>query len=102
MGIESVFERALWSSRFVVVVAVVASLVASLVLFAMATWDVATLTHHALGYVSFALPDAERLQLRNSIVAHVVEVVDGYLLATFLLIFAFGLYELFISDIDAA
>src|SRR5688572_5235843 len=95
--LESLFERALWSSRFVVVVAVVASLVASLVLFAMATWDVVSLTQHAFGYVSLSLGDAERLQLRNSTVAHVVEVVDGYLLATFLLIFAFGLYELFIS-----
>ena len=31
-----------------------------------------------------------------------VEVVDGYLLATVLLIFSLGLYELFISDIDQA
>jgi len=32
----------------------------------------------------------------------VVELVDGYLLAAFMLIFALGLYELFISDIDEA
>ena len=31
-----------------------------------------------------------------------VEVVDGYLLATFMLIFSLGLYELFVSDIDEA
>jgi uncharacterized membrane protein YqhA len=31
-----------------------------------------------------------------------VEVVDGYLLATVMLIFSLGLYELFISDIDQA
>jgi uncharacterized membrane protein YqhA len=35
-------------------------------------------------------------------VSHIVEVVDGYLLAVVLLIFSLGLYELFISDIDQA
>ena len=100
--IESVFERLLWSSRFVVVIAVLATLLSSLVLFAMTTWDVVSLARHALEYASLSLPDTERLILRNTTVTHVVEVVDGYLLATFLLIFAFGLYELFVSDIDAA
>jgi len=32
----------------------------------------------------------------------VVEVVDGYLLATIMLIFALGLYELFVSRIEIA
>jgi uncharacterized membrane protein YqhA len=35
-------------------------------------------------------------------VAHTVGSIDGFLLATILLIFALGLYELFISDIDEA
>jgi uncharacterized membrane protein YqhA len=35
-------------------------------------------------------------------VAHTVGAIDGFLLATILLIFALGLYELFISDIDEA
>jgi len=35
-------------------------------------------------------------------VTHVVEVIDGYLLATALLIFFLGLYELFISKIEQA
>ena len=53
-------------------------------------------------YAFGGLDAAARLELRQQTVKHVVEVVDGYLLATFLLIFAFGMYELFISDIDAA
>jgi uncharacterized membrane protein YqhA len=32
----------------------------------------------------------------------VVEVVDGYLVATIMFIFSLGLYELFVSRIDAA
>ncbi|KKL70309.1 hypothetical protein LCGC14_2106230, partial [marine sediment metagenome] len=35
-------------------------------------------------------------------VTHVVEVIDGYLLATVLFIFSLGLYELFISKIEEA
>lgn len=100
--VESIFERILWSTRFVVLVAVVSSLVSSLVLFYMATSDVWDLTVHAAGYAFRGLDEAARLDLRNQTVTHVVEVVDGYLLATFLLIFGFGLYELFISDIDIA
>ena len=38
----------------------------------------------------------------GTIVAHVVEVVDGYLLAAIMLIFALGLYELFVSRIEIA
>jgi len=45
---------------------------------------------------------AEHEKLRSVTVAHIVEVIDGYLLATIMLIFAFGLYELFISRIDTA
>ncbi|MCU7810241.1 MAG: YqhA family protein, partial [Candidatus Thiodiazotropha sp. (ex Notomyrtea botanica)] len=43
-----------------------------------------------------------RVDLRATTVTHVVEIVDGYLLATVLLIFSLGLYELFISKIDQA
>ena len=35
-------------------------------------------------------------------IAHTVGSIDGFLLATILLIFSLGLYELFISDIDSA
>jgi uncharacterized membrane protein YqhA len=45
---------------------------------------------------------ASRTELRATVVAHVVEVVDGYLLAAIMLIFALGLYELFVSRIDVA
>jgi uncharacterized membrane protein YqhA len=41
-------------------------------------------------------------ELRTQVISHVVEAIDGYLLATVMVIFAFGLYELFISRIDKA
>ena len=57
---------------------------------------------HLLEYASPGLDVAARSSLRAATVTHVVEIIDGYLLATVLLIFALGLYELFISKIDVA
>ena len=99
---ERFFESFLWNSRFVVLFAVAASLVSSLAMFYMATVDAYYMASHILHYASPALDAAARAELRSTSVAHVVEIVDGYLLATVLLIFALGLYELFISDIDVA
>jgi uncharacterized membrane protein YqhA len=45
---------------------------------------------------------ATRADLRGETVTHIVEVIDGFLLAAVLLIFSMGLYELFISKIDVA
>ena len=99
---EKLFESLLWRSRLVVLVAVVASLVVSLTMFYVASIDVLTLLGHTLHYHEMQLDPAARDILRASIVADVVEVVDGYLLAAIMLIFALGLYELFISRIDIA
>jgi len=43
-----------------------------------------------------------RKYLRGETVGHVVEVIDGFLLAIVLLIFAYGIYELYISRMDDA
>ena len=96
------FETVLWESRLVVLVAVVTSLITGLSMFFMATVDAYYMVSHLFHYASPELTSAERLDLRNTTVTHVVEVVDGYLLATVLLIFAFGLYELFIKKLDQA
>lgn len=100
--IEAVFEGGLWGSRFVVLFAVVASLATALVMFFIATVDAWYLVSHMFEYASADLAGEARLDWRATAVTHVVEIVDGYLLATVLLIFALGLYELFISKIEAA
>lgn len=99
---ERLFESFLWQSRLVVVLAVIASLAAAVALFYMATVDAFYMVTHLLHYASPELTMEGRVILRTATVTHVVEVVDGYLLATFLLIFALGLYELFVSKIDMA
>ncbi|NNM79409.1 MAG: YqhA family protein [Gallionella sp.] len=100
--LETLFEGTLWNSRFVIIAAVIGSLLAGFAIFYMATVDVVNLFLHALHYADSSLTDEARKALHDSTVTHIVEVVDGYLLATVMLIFSLGLYELFISDIDQA
>lgn len=98
--IEVVFEKALWQSRFVVLSAVLACLGVSIGVFYMATVDALTTLSHLFHYADYSLD--ERSTMHKEIIGHVVEIIDGYLLATVLLIFSLGLYELFISKIDEA
>ncbi len=100
--LESAFEGALWNSRLIVLAAVITSLVASFAMFFIATIDAYFMVIHLGEYASPDLVGEARSQLRGTMITHVVEIVDGYLLATVLLIFALGLYELFISNIDQA
>ena len=100
--VEKLFEGILWNSRFVVLSAVIGSLLAGLAIFYMATIDVLYVFQHALHYADADMTAEARKALHDGTVSHIVEVVDGYLLATVMLIFSLGLYELFISDIDQA
>lgn len=96
------FESGLWNSRFVVLAAVVASLLSAMAMFYIATVDAAYMIIHLLGYADPSLDPQARVELRRDTITHVVEIVDGYLLATIMLIFALGLYELFIGNIEEA
>lgn len=100
--LEHIFESALWGSRFVVLFAVIASLATAFVMFFIATVDAWFLVTHMVEYTSSELTGVARATFRSATVTHVVEIIDGYLLGTVLLIFALGLYELFISPIDQA
>jgi uncharacterized membrane protein YqhA len=99
--VERWFERLLWNSRFVVVIAVIGSVASGFALFYLATVDVFYLVMHLAPYAG-EMTEAARAELRSSTVTHVVEVVDGYLLALVMLIFGMGMYELFVSDVDEA
>ncbi len=101
-SLDRVFQGVLWNSRLIVIAAVVASILGALGLFFMASVDSFYMLSHLSGYASPSLDAEARVVLRKETVTHVVEIVDGFLLATFLLIFGLGLYELFISKIDKA
>ncbi len=100
--LEYLFEWFLWDSRYVILLAVISSLAVSIGVFFMSSVDAYYMLAHIGEYASPALDVAQRSEIRSGAVTHVVEIVDGYLLATVMLIFSLGLYELFISKIDMA
>ncbi|MCL1094105.1 YqhA family protein [Shewanella kaireitica] len=97
MIVRELFERFLWSSRLSVMFGVLSCIIAAFVVFAMGLKDVIHMLHLIWGYV-FSGSHA----IRNDLVMVVVEILDTFLLGAVLLIFAFGLYELFISNLDEA
>jgi uncharacterized membrane protein YqhA len=99
---EQFFERILWQSRLVVLVGVIASALVSLGAFYLATVDVVHLLRDIFSYGNLTLAIDQRAALRSEVVSGIVKAVDGYLIAAILLIFALGLYELFVNRIEAA
>lgn len=97
--LERLFEGAIWRSRFVVLLAVIFGLVGAFVLFIVASmdiWGIAVYTFNTI--VTHAHPE----HFHEDIVAGIIGAVDLYLIAVVMFIFAFGIYELFISEIDEA
>ncbi|MCE9679846.1 YqhA family protein [Shewanella sp. AS1] len=94
---RELFERFLWSSRLSVMIGVLACIVAAFVVFIMGVKDVLHMLELILSYLTTG-----SYQVRNELVMVVVEILDTFLLGSVLLIFAFGLYELFISNLKAA
>ncbi len=97
--IEKLFEGAIWRSRLVVILAVIFGLLGAIVLFVVASmdiWGVAVYSFNTI--ISGAHPE----HFHEDIVAGIIGAVDLYLIAVVLFIFAFGLYELFVSEIDEA
>lgn len=78
-------------SRYIVLTGIVASLFTSLAMFYVATIDAIVMISHLGEYAMSSLSAEARMALRSSTVTHVVEIIDGYLLATALLIFSLGL-----------
>jgi len=98
--IERWFESALWSTRFFVLLAVIFSMIGGISLFIVASVDV---WHVATTVFSNYFGHAEHIKnFHERIVADLIGAVDLYLIAIVLFIFGFGLYELFISQIDIA
>ena len=95
--IENVFERFLWESRFIVLIPVIASIISAIALSIVGTIDL----FNALYKVVYIFDNnANFYEIYNKILVSVVSAMDLYLIATVLLIFGVGLYELFISRID--
>lgn len=100
--VARLFEEALWGSRLIVLVAVVFGLLLALGAFYLATIDVFYFLGYLREYADMGLGTEARENLRAGAITAIVKAVDGYLIAAILLIFALGLYELFISNLEPA
>ena len=97
--IERIFESGLWGSRFIILLAVIFGLVGAVSLFVVASFDVYdTAVKVFLAYYEHTHSEV----FHEEIVGGIIGAVDLYLIGVVLLLFSFGLYELFISEIDVA
>jgi uncharacterized membrane protein YqhA len=99
MMVEKFFESGLWGSRFIVILAVIFGLLGAITLFAVASFDIYDTVKLVIDtYVNHHHPE----HFHELVVGGIIGAVDLYLIGVVMLLFAFGLYELFISDIDVA
>lgn len=96
---EKMFENSLWASRFMVITAVIFGLLGATILFIVASFDIYETAKFVLNtYITHAHPE----NFHEDVVGGIIGAVDLYLIGVVMLIFSFGIYELFISDIDVA
>ncbi len=97
--LEKFFENAMWQTRLFVLFAVIFGLLGSIILFVVASVDIYDVLKYTIEvYVNGLHPE----NFHEEIVSKIIGAVDLYLIAVVMLIFSFGIYELFISKIDAA
>jgi len=95
--VEEVFETALFSCRFLVLVPVLGILIASIVMFFKGCIEVVQgVRAFRVGFLSFQPTPIDD----KNVILSFIPAVDNYLFATILLIISMGLYELFISEIN--
>ncbi len=85
-------ERALTATKYIVLVGVVGLLIASLAGFLLSSLETIELVYHVIAHVT----DPTSLEVNE---VSFIKLVDGFLVATGLLIFGLGLYEIFIQQL---
>ena len=90
------FENALWSTRFIVLISVILSIISSIILFLLGGWDII----QAIIYKNPLLNN--NIETNNELLFNIISSIDLFLIGIVLLIFGFGVYELFISEINFA
>ena len=98
--VEELFEGFLWNARLIMIVPVLASLPAAIGILVLSAVNTLLLLQRMAGYL--LLTAEEQLEQQAIILSDVVGVVDQYLIVAILVIFADGMYELFIGNISAA
>ncbi len=94
--LENKFEKGLWNTRFIVLISVILSIISSVVLFLLGGWDII----QAIIYNNPIFNDD--ISSNNDFLFKIISSIDLFLIGIVLLIFGFGVYEIFISEIDFA
>lgn len=91
--LESIFEKLLWNTRYCVLLAVFFSFISSIALFLLGSKEV-------IEAVQYIFQNHVGSGNHSIVVGMIIGAIDLYLIGIVLLIFTFGVYELFISKID--
>jgi uncharacterized membrane protein YqhA len=92
---ERIFESALWSSRLIVILAVIFGTISSMLLFISGSVEILASISHSIHLFPLEID-------YTGLLSGIIGGVDLYLIGMVLLIFSFGIYELSISKIDIA
>ncbi len=92
--IEKAFEWLLWNSRLFVLIAVVCTLLGAIGLFILGSVEIVNTLMNIFG--NYAQGDSAKTLIG------IIGAIDLYLMGIIMLIFSFGIYELFVSKIDIA
>ena len=95
--VERIFEKGLWNVRFVVLLAVLFSILAAISLFILGSYEI---VHTIIN--KNPITNQQEINDHFPMLLKLISAIDLYLIGVVLLIFGFGLYELFISKIDIA
>ncbi|MBZ7987071.1 YqhA family protein [Campylobacter canadensis] len=95
--IEKYFEKLLIKSRLITILPVIFGLIGAFVLFFIASFDVYSVIKDVIVYYTKHPAD---MDIHEVAVSKIVGAVDLYLMALVFYIFSFGIYELFISEVE--
>ena len=90
------FEKSLWGVRYITILPVLLSIISSLALLVLGGWEII----EAIIFYNPLFDDS--ITNSNELLFKIISAIDLFLIGIVLLIFGFGIYELFVSEINFA
>ena len=90
------FEKILWNVRYITVLTVILSIFSAFALIVLGSWNII----EAIIFYNPLFDDS--IISNNDLLFKIISAIDLFLIGIVLLIFGFGIYELFVSEIDFA
>lgn len=96
-NIAQLLQRVLLDARFMIIIAVVCGILSAFMMVILGSYNV---VEAFIKLIQLFNHFAQAETIEKYVVTSIISAVDEYLIATVLLIFSIGLYELFISKLD--